>query len=72
MFYRTKPKDESYELEFFMPDGGGFIRANVGPGRDMVQICRGGGTMGETLSARTAEELKAKAQAWLRQRRTWK
>lgn len=55
-----------------MPDGGGFIRANVGPGRDMVQICRGGGTMGETLSARTAEELKAMAQAWLRQRRTWK
>ena len=71
MFFRTVTRDDRREYEFFAPGSGGFIRADVGPGGDMVQICRGGGTTGVTLSATSEEHLKAKARNWLRQHRSW-
>jgi hypothetical protein len=70
MFFRAVTRDDRREYEFFAPDDGGFIRANVGLGGDMVQICRGGGTTGVPLSAASEEDLRAKARNWLRQHRS--
>lgn len=58
-------------LEFWAPDGGGYVRLESPgyPGTLGRQICDGGGMMGNTLEA-DARSLPAVARSWNRQRRT--
>lgn len=53
------------EREFFMPDNGGYIRVvtNERPGTLGKQICRGGGFMGNTLTA-TPENFEDVCRRW--------
>lgn len=58
------------KLEFWAPDGGGYVRLE-GPGRAGtlgLQICEGGGSIGSTLLA-DAKTLPAVARRWNKQRR---
>lgn len=55
-------------LEFFCPDGGGYIRLET-PGRPGTlgrQICRGGGLTGSTLSACGEADFKSECRKWYR------
>lgn len=58
------------QLEFWVSDSGGYVRLES-PGRSGTlgqQICEGGGTMGDTLSA-NAQSLAGVARRWNKQRR---
>lgn len=57
-------------LTFFVPDAGGYVRLESGANHGTLgqQICDGGGTMGNTLSA-DKTTLAAVARRWNKQRR---
>lgn len=60
------------DMDFFVPDGGGYVRLES-PGRSGTlgrQICSGGGFMGNTLTA-SAASLESISRGWYRQYRAY-
>jgi hypothetical protein len=55
-------------LDFFCPDGGGYVRleSEGQPGTLGRQICYGGGFTGATVTAYSPEEFKRECRRWYR------
>jgi len=65
------PRDGSTPLEFFCPDGGGYVRLE-GPGRTGTlgwQLCYGGGFTGGTVTASDASDFGRECRRWYKARK---
>jgi len=68
------PRDKSAEpLDFFCPDGGGYVRLESAgcPGTLGRQICYGGRFTGNTIRADTEAAFHREARAWYRAARRY-
>ncbi len=71
--YTIKSRKLGQELDFYMPDGGGYIRLEDGANTGTLgkQICHGGDFKGSTMTAYSEDDFKAQCRRWYRQRLAW-
>lgn len=56
------------DFEFFMPDGGGYVRLERGANHGTLgdQICYGGGFRGNTIRCASEDEFRTECRRWYR------